>query len=178
MEYIVNNKLRTEAYLKFLLFFVITVFIVISAVYFDVRIPSKDNDILREKITTYENQVFNQQQFITAAQSAKSLIDSMNKLGQYNALLDREIAKQLEIMRAPGNQNNSFYTTMNKDVFNVLYDYNELNKKFIGSKDVTQQVEKLRNELSQCDAKRAEAERDLDIYRNSSLGVGQAENVR
>src|SRR4051794_24844583 len=128
MEYIVNNKLRTEAYLKFLLFFVITVFIVITAVYFDVRIPSKENDLLREKIRTYDNQVFNQQQFINAAQTAKSLIDSMNKIGQYNALLDREIAKQLEIMRAPENQNNSMYTTMNKNVFNVLYDYNELNK--------------------------------------------------
>lgn len=168
MEYIINAKLRSEAYLKFLLFFVITVFIIVSAVYFDVRIPSKDNDMLREKIKTYENQVYNQQQFIAAAQTAKNLIDSMNRLGQYNALLEREIARQLEIIRNPGNQDNSIYSTMNKDVFNVLYDYNELNKKFIGSKDATQQVERLRSELSQCDTKRAEAERDLDLYRKSS----------
>jgi hypothetical protein len=172
MEYIINARLRSQAYLKFMLFFVITILMIVAAVYFDVGIPAKDNKMLREKIRSYESEVYNQQQFITATRTAKSLVDSMKRLGQYNALLDREIARQLEIMKSPGYPDNSVYGIMSKDIFNVLYDYNELSKSFIDSKDAVQQVQKLTNDLNVCQSKLDNAQRSLDLYRKSgSLGL-------
>ena len=63
--------------------------------------------------------------------SLKKLIDSASRSNQMNALLDQEMAKQLNIMKSPEHLDGSIYARMNQDVFNAYYDYCELKKRFL-----------------------------------------------
>lgn len=172
MEHLLNAKLRNQAFGKFIVFFVLTIGIIVTAVYFDFSIRSKETNLLREKIRNFENQMYHQEQFIVLMDTAKNLIDSMGKSAQFNPLLDREIADKLKTIRNSGDQGKGIYGTMNKEIFNLFYDYSELNKKLLQSKNAIQQVEKLKNELGQSETRRIEAERSLDIFRRSNnLGL-------
>src|SRR5438093_495212 len=100
MEQILNAKIRNQAFGKFILFFVITVAIVVMAVYFNfIGVPANENQLLREKVRSYEDQTYRQEQFLTAMETSKKLIDSMGRSEQLNPLLDKEIAEQLKAIK-------------------------------------------------------------------------------
>ncbi len=167
MSHIVNVRSRTEAYLKFMIFFIVTVLLILAAVYFDVRFPIKELNILKDRNQSYQSQVNTQIQFTSATRRAKVLIDSMSKLKTGNALLDREIAKELELINSPIYQGKNIYASTNKEVFNALYDYWELTKKSLESKTAIQQMEKWMNESKEWEAKYKDAEDKLDVYRKT-----------
>ena len=172
MTPILNAKQRNEAFVKFISFFIVTLAIIVAAVYFDYQLPLKDNEILRAKIRSYENQIYNQQQFIAGMETAKKLTDSIGKSEQFNALLDQEAARQLEALKSPLYQDSTIYATMNKDVFSVFYDYYELNKRLLQLKDETKQAEKLKQDLTQCQANFTDAQRTIAVLsRANNLGT-------
>jgi len=61
MPSVLNHKERNRAFLKFLFFFIISVWLIVGAIYFDMRIPYKENDVLREQVTRYRNQTIAQE---------------------------------------------------------------------------------------------------------------------
>jgi hypothetical protein len=168
MEQVLNAGDRNQAFGKFMAFFIPTILIIVAAVYFDFSIPSRENELLRERIRGYENQFYYQQQFINGMENTKVLIDSLGKMEKFNALLDREIARQLDVLKNPVYQDSSRYSRMNKDIFNIFYDYNELNKKLQQSKITAQQAENLKNELIRSRNELAEIQRSLEVCRNGN----------
>ena len=169
MEQVLNASQRNEAFVKFTVFFVLTIAVIIAAVYFNFRVPAEDNRQLRDKLSNHENQ---QEKFLMAMETSKKLIDSMGKSQQYSALLDKEIANHLIVVKNLADQSNGIYGTMNKEVFSLFYDYSELNKKLLQSKSVIQQVENLRKELNTSETKRREAEGNLAMYiKGTQLGL-------
>src|SRR5215831_20429332 len=95
MEHVLNTQLRNQAFWKFLLFFFITIVIIVTAVYFDYDIPNKENAELREQVVHYEKDSDSQQEFITRMQDIKNLIDSMGKQDADNGLLLTKINDKL-----------------------------------------------------------------------------------
>lgn len=168
MEQILNAKLRNEAFLKFFFFFLLTISIIVAAVYFDFRIPSKENDLLREKIRDHESQQYLQEQYTVLTETTKNLIDSLNKTAQLNPLLEREIVKQLDIMRSPIYSDNNVYGTTNKNTFNALYDHYILSKRVSQLGDTIKQLDNLKKERDEYKARYDAAQRDLDICRNGN----------
>ena len=144
MEQVLNAKQRNEAFVKFTVLFVLTIGVIIMAVYFDFRIPAEENIQIRKKLSNLENQLHQQEQFLTAMETSKKLIDSMSKSEQFNPLLDREIVDQLNAIEKLAKKSDGILGTMNRETFGLSYDYNELNKKLLQSKNAMQQVEKLK----------------------------------
>lgn len=174
MGHVLNSKERNLAFLKFVFFFLVTTVLVVLAVYFDYRLPLKDNAVLREKLRTYESQQYSQEEFLAVMESAKKLIDSMGKQGQPNALLDQEIARQLILMKSPAYQEDSLYGTLNKGVFNICYDYNELCKRLLPAKDALDENNRLKTQLNDLQLRYDNTQRDLEAYRRSSnLGLSR-----
>ena len=174
MEHVLNSKERNQAFVKFIFFFLVTTVLIVLAVYFDYKLPFKDNAVLREKLRTYEGQQYSQEQFLTVMESAKKLIDSMGKQAQPNALLDQEIAKQLIIMKTPAYQEESLYGTLNKGIFNICYDYNDLCKRLLPARDALDENNKLKTQLNDLQLRYDNAQRDLEAYRRSSnLGLSR-----
>ena len=49
-----NAKERNRAFLKFLLFFVFTLVLVVTAIYFDFKLPLKENSYLQKQIDQHQ----------------------------------------------------------------------------------------------------------------------------
>src|SRR5215210_8857279 len=127
MEHVINAKLRNQAFWKFLFFFLLTIVIIVSAVYFDFRIPSEENAMLRAQVGNYQTQEKAQQQFIATMESAKSLIDSLDKSEGNTVYINTLIGGKLKEMTDFGyNKDNSIYGSMNKTILNVFLDYNNI----------------------------------------------------
>jgi type VI secretion system TssO-like protein len=166
MEHVTNAKVRNQAFWKFMIFFFVTVVIVVTAVYFDYRVPEKENAMLRERVKDFETRTYNQQQFLSTMEASKNLIDSMGKLSQPDVLLERDIVNSLEKLRQY--KDSTLYAEMNKEIFIVLDDYNRLNTNFIKSKDAKQRADSLQSESDKWYQKYQEAQRSLDILRRGN----------
>lgn len=172
MEHIINAKERKYAFILFLLSFTATVAIIIGAVYFNTLIPGNENDILRKKIADFENQVFEQKQFIMAMEGVQTLNDSLIKLGVVHPLVERGITGHLSLMSLPLHKEGDLYGQLNTDIFNFAYEYTEMNKKLLNLNKEREEIEILQNDLSRVKGELEQANRSLDAYRNSSnLGI-------
>lgn len=173
MDQVINADVRKQTFLRFITFFIITVALIVAAVYFDTLVPEKENEVLRMKIGNMENQVYRQKEFMAIMEKVKDLNDSLVTLGSVHPLLDREIAEQLNIMNKPLHLENSLYGTLNKDIFNLVYEYTEMNKRQISLAREMQEVEQLKSDLNATKSLLEDTRRSLDAYRNSAnLGVG------
>jgi len=150
MEHVINAKLRNQAFWKFIILFLVTIVIVITAVYFDYDVPDKENAMLREKIKNYENQVYSEQQFIIMADSVKTLIDTLSRSkGNYdyiNSLIGEQLGKMTSIINAPGST--SIYMDINKKVLNTFLSFHNTKKLLVY--DASQQISDLTDQLRQC----------------------------
>lgn len=172
MEHIINAKERNYAFVIFIVSFIITVAIIIGAVYFNTLIPGNENDILRKKIADIENQEIEQKQFIAAMKGVKTLNDSLINLGVVDPWVERGIVDHLRTMDHPQHKEGNLYGPLNTDIFNFVYEYTEMNKKLLNLSKEREEIESLKNDLSRLKGELEQANRSLDAYRNSSnLGI-------
>ena len=172
MENIINAKERKYAFILFLLSFTATITIIIGAVYFNTLIPGNENDMLRKKIADFENQVYEQQQFIKALEVVQTLNDTLVILGTVPPLVERRITDHLAIMSQPNYKVGNLYGQLNNDIFNFAYEYTEMNKQLLNLHKEREEIETLQNDLSRVKGELEQANRSLDAYRNSSnLGI-------
>lgn len=168
MNHVKNAKERNYAFVIFLLSFIITVGIIIGAVYFNTLIPENENAILRKKIENFETQVYDQQQFIAAMEQVRTLNDSLNKLEMVHPLVERGIAEHLIAMNHPLHKEGILYGRINLDIFNLVYEYTEMNKRLLNLNKDLKDVNTLKKELEKAKGDLIILNRDLDNYRKSS----------
>ena len=74
---IVNKEQRTKAYWFFVLFFAITVTIVVIAMFANVHVPFEENKLLKEKNTKLEKDIAIQNHFAADLEKVKVAVDSI-----------------------------------------------------------------------------------------------------
>nr|WP_315012092.1 type VI secretion system TssO [uncultured Capnocytophaga sp.] len=74
---IVNKEQRTKAYWFFVLFFVITVTIVVIAMFANVHFPFEENKLLKEKNAKLEKDIAIQNHFAADLEKVKVAVDSI-----------------------------------------------------------------------------------------------------
>lgn len=74
---IVNKEQRTKAYWFFVLFFAITVTIVVIAMFANVHFPFEENKLLKEKNTKLEKDIAIQNHFAADLEKVKVAVDSI-----------------------------------------------------------------------------------------------------
>lgn len=74
---IVNKEQRTKAYWFFVLFFAITVTIVVIAMFANVHFPFAENKLLKEKNAVLEKEIAIQNHFATDLEKVKVAVDSI-----------------------------------------------------------------------------------------------------
>lgn len=170
MKNILNSKERSYAFAAYLLSFVITVTIIVGAVYFNSLVPIAENRHLRNRINDFETQIFNQQRFVQAMRTSKTLNDSLKALGYVHPFIDRKISDALVEMTEQSE--GELYGILNKDIVSFMHGHTVLNKRLLDLNKDLQEIESLKNELSRTKLQLEEANRSLDVYRNSAnLGI-------
>lgn len=72
-----NSAERRKALLKFVAMFLVTMIVVVGAVYFNFKVPQQENSQLRDKVERFEAQAAFQQQFYEESRMIKRKIDSI-----------------------------------------------------------------------------------------------------
>lgn len=168
MANIVNAKERDTAFWKFLFFFVLSTLLVTGAVYFDTRIPAKDNAIMRDQISAYKTQAQAQEKFVRSMDEAKALIDSLSRPGSNNVYLNQQIAAKIRELAQLQYKDSTMYSRLNKNVLDVFLRYQEAANKVVSIGDLPQQLEDTKSKYEQAQRDLDNTRRDLDVLRRST----------
>jgi len=79
MPQVLNTEERSFTFWKFLLFFVITIIVIVTAIFFDFRMPLAENSKLKEESFLYRNTAANQERVANKTESIEAIMDSIAK---------------------------------------------------------------------------------------------------
>lgn len=146
MPQILNRHDRTEAFLKFLLFFLITIAVVLLAVYYDFKIPKAENARLKAEVNDQRLRTANQEAFVNKVDLAVQLLDSIDanprNVGQLKTQLNAVLSDLEDIKR----KEVSVYARTNTILLNKLNRLNLLYEENANMRKTNQEL-KQQNDL-------------------------------
>jgi len=162
-----NKKERTSSILKFTILFALTVILILVATFFDFnRLPLKENNVLRDKISSVKKERVYQEAFSKKADEIRSLIDSLDTPGQniqyFNALINSKIVELQESI--PEKDSTSNYDMYVNSVQSYV-DIQELKIKLKSYDGVDVKLEEYREELERITNKYNDSQRYLSSLR-------------
>ncbi|MBC9798006.1 type VI secretion system TssO [Sinomicrobium weinanense] len=92
---ILNRKERVSAFLLFLLMLVITVGVLIFAVFFNYKLPWRENEALKQENDRIMNEFRYQEKFSSKIDELTASIDSLNRAGDGFQFLEQTINLEL-----------------------------------------------------------------------------------
>lgn len=170
MQKPINSAERNSAFWKFLLFFILAVLMVTTAVYFDFKLPYKENELLKEKSEQIRLQAMAQEKFTSNMIQAKALIDSMDKTGVNVKYISDQVTDKLRELTNMHITDSSLQGRMNKVIIDVYLDYNKIKSSMTNLTDAQSQIAELSSKNSEITRERDQLRRDLDLYMK---GVGR-----
>jgi Type VI secretion system, TssO len=170
MQQVLNSQERRQAFFKFLLFFVITLVLVIWAVFFNFsRLPLKESDVYRQELQGYRAEEANQTTFVDKMKEAVLLLDSLDKPGVNANIISYAFDSKLSEVTKYQSTGNSLFTQMDKEIIFRLQQAKEQKIKIkkmeastAGSSELQAALEKCRNEVITLNGQ-------LDAYRKGSF---------
>jgi Type VI secretion system, TssO len=154
----INIKEHNSSFVKFLIFFLVTLIMAVSAVYFNFKVPNKELAILRERSELLRNQQINQENY---KRTLNEVIQVFNKLDSSTskAMVESELSDKLNALRnAASIEDSTASQKLNQMVFGLVNEYRNAKFKLFDLKDFEQEIRK-KNEKIQ------ELGRDLDDCR-------------
>jgi len=170
MQQILNSKERTQTFLKFLLFFLVTIILVVTAVYFNFRVPVKENAWLQNQLENMQKQDADQSKFVSKMEQAVILLDTLDKKNATNSdLTQKTLGNLIGDMQINQQNSKALYSKMNKAIVEQFDKLRVAKGELINSTGDADRVEKLQRELDQ-------TKRDLDAYRKAPASNGFSPN--
>lgn len=119
-----NVSERNKAFRNFLIFFIITIAIIIAAVFFSVQVDAEENRQLKEKIAVAEKQRDFTEHFVDKMETTIKLLDSVNLPNVRSDVIDAAIDDNLKSMLAMTNNDTSAQL---KSLYkNIVYNFYDL----------------------------------------------------
>jgi hypothetical protein len=106
-----NHVERKNAFFKFLLFFVITVAVIVTTVFYSMQVPFEENRKMSDKIATLQNEQKFMMQFSGKLTDLQTLIDTLQTPNIQTDLIESKITLAIGDLQAfkekviPGNDN-------------------------------------------------------------------------
>ncbi|MGB0948934.1 MAG: type VI secretion system TssO [Marinirhabdus sp.] len=162
-----NQKARRSSFLKFLLLFVVTLLIVVTAFFFDFKImPFKENKVLRAQAAKVEKEIQFQEGFSKDIVTLKGMVDSLDIPGQNRAFLNSMLSAQIVKLQEKIPIKDSTYRY---DMYNnIIWSFAEIQKlkeQLDSYKEVEERITEYKNELDKCRQELNEEKRTVDALR-------------
>ena len=160
-----NAKERNRAFLKFLLFFVFTLVLVVTAIYFDFRLPLKENSYLQKQIDQQRQIEHNQENFVNTMNEAVRLLDSLDKPGTDMTQIDAQLDQKMIELDGLKQKDFSAYGKMDRAILDKFLDLKRAKPKLKKLEDDENKIIQLKADLNDASIKLEEAQTALDGYR-------------
>jgi hypothetical protein len=160
MPHVINSNERNQAFIKFLAFFLLTVFLIVCAVYVDFRgLPQKRQALLEQEFANQRTEVQVQQQFVQQMESAKLLLDSLDKGGKNRIQVEAALDGKLRDMENLKLRDSSLHGKLDAAILDSFLELQQLKKELERLRELPSKVLDLQQRL-------AETENSLDTYRS------------
>ena len=170
MQQVLNSQERNQAFLKFLVFFLVTVVLIIAAIFFNFRLPVRENKMLQSEVDIQRIQDVNQQKFFSVMQDASQLLDSLDKKGSNAQQLNLLINNKLQELSKLQQGNNTLYGKIDLSVINTM---TILLQTKLSLQDANGNVNKMssaQGELEKCQATNLQLQATLASYQKGTTG--------
>lgn len=145
-----NSKERYSSFLKFLLLFLITTATAVGAIYFNFRIPSKDNDLLRTRAKTIDAEIKFQNDFYNETELLKALIDSL-VVGQDLFFINGQIGTKLaELKESVPTEESTYLYNMHMSIIDMIADLQTAKNRLLELNEAESDIEFLKSEFEDC----------------------------
>ncbi len=151
----INAQERRKTFQRFLLFFILTMAVIMATIFFGIRIPYKENSKLQEQLAMAEKENQFRNDFARSMAETQSLLDTVNLDAAKSGLIDGRITQKIQEMDALLNKNEvgskNLYSQIIKSMNNTQSDKKGL--RAAGNKDsvvamYNAQIQELKNSLT------------------------------
>jgi hypothetical protein len=170
MQQVLNSKERNEAFLKFLVFFLVTLILVVLAIYFNFRLPIRENKMLQDEIETQRQQDMLQSKFVAKMQEAVILLDSLGKGGPNADQVNLQLSGKLAELNGLQLKDNNLYGKMDKAIVEKFSDLQLWKKNLLNLQEKADKISTLEADLNTTKSQLIQAQSDLDAYRRQATG--------
>lgn len=161
-----NKKERNTAFWKFLAFFLVTVILVITAVFINFQVPLKENRLLRAEYEKLNQEMEFQSRFANEIHEVEGILDSINREGQNVMYLEQLASTKLAAMKESIPANDSLRQREMYDyVIQALLSLQDNKRNLRSSNESRTLVNEYRENLERYKDALEQARRDLDICR-------------
>lgn len=154
-----NIQEHNRAFTKFLIFFLVTLTLAVSAIYFNFQVPNKELAILRERSDVLRSQQINQENY---KRTLNEVIQVFNKLDSTSskAMIESELTVKLDALRTAASiEDSTASQKLNQMVFSLVNEYRKAKFSLFDLKGYEQEIKKKNDKIQ-------ELAKDLDDCRN------------
>jgi len=163
-----NTKERRKAFFKFLLLFLVTIASILTATYFDFRVPKEENAILKSKVNRVEQEMKFQEIFFKEMRKVKNMIDSLSVPGSNFSYQKMQISEKLvDLQKAIPTKDSTYRYDMYSDIIKLFIELQSSKTELHNLIDVKSTIAEYKDALDKCREDLKQSERDLYIARNS-----------
>jgi Type VI secretion system, TssO len=166
MQKALNANERNRAFIKFFLFFLLTVVLIVTAIYFDFRMPLRENDYLQKELDLQRQVEFNQGNFVSTMQQAVTLLDSLDKQGTDAIQINAQLEQRLTELTGLQQKDYSTYGKLDKAIVERFWQLYHAKTGLLKLNDDENLISKLKSDLGECRNNLQQDEAALDGYRH------------
>lgn len=164
-----NSKERRASFFKFLALFIVTITAILFAVFFNYKVPNKENSILKNQVKAIEKEMIFQDNFSNEMIAIRSMIDSLDAKGQNLSYQNSLISTKLvDLQKTIPTKDSTYKYDMYSNIVAVYADLQEAKDELSSLKDAKNTIEEYKLALDRCRVDLKQTERDLYIARGSN----------
>ena len=163
-----NLKERRNRFLKFILLFLLTVSTIVALVFFNFRIPKKENNLLKTQAKAIKKEMAFQNEFTKKMKSLRNMIDSLDIPGQ-NISFQKSLinSKLVELQKTIPTKDSTYRYDMYTSIVKLHSDFVEAKDRLRDLKEAESTIAEYKDELETCRKNLTQTERDLYAERRS-----------
>jgi len=164
-----NTKERRSAFLKYLALFVVTMLAILFAVYFNFKVPSKENELLKNKVKAVEKEKVFQNKFSEKMTVIKNMLDSLDVPGQNVTYQNSLISDKLvDLQKFIPSKDSTYVYDMYSSIVDLYSELQAINGELRSLNSAKSTIEEYKDALDRCRSDLKQTERDLFIARGSN----------
>ena len=164
-----NSKERRNSFLKFLALFLFTVAMVVTAVYFNFKVPNKENQILKAQALNIKKEMDFQNNFNKEMSTVKNMIDSMDVPGQNISYQNSLISTKLvDMQKMIPTKDSTYRYDMYTNIVGLYIELQETKDRLRSLEDAESTIQEYKEAFEKCKDDYKEVERELYILRRSN----------
>lgn len=162
---ILNKKERLSAFLLFLLMFIITTGVLISALFFNYKLPLKENEVLKNENDKILTEFNFQKKFSEKIEHISVLIDSLDKAPESFPFIEQTINFELVDLKEKIPADSDKGLKIYDNVILTIKDLVNAKKQLLQVNDSKKEIDALNNQIKSYEDENKDLMRDLELAR-------------